>query len=82
MAEIAILAVAVGAFGGLSGAYAAASPDAFGVSEKNISDSAGASAFFCCSPEKSVSFMFLLAVLAAQNKNKSRLAALKQVLER
>jgi hypothetical protein len=66
MAEIAILAVAVGAFGGLSGAYAAASPDAFGVSEKNISDSAGASAFFCCSPEKSVSVIFLL---AAQKKN-------------
>ena len=79
MAEVAILAAALGAFGGLSGAYAAASPDAFGVSEKNISDSAGASAFFCCSPQKSVSVMCLL---AAQNKKKSRLAALKQVLER
>ena len=65
MAEVAIFAIAIGALGGLTAAYAAASPDAFGVAEKSISDTAGKSA-----PEKNksaklttVSVICLLAVL-------------------
>jgi hypothetical protein len=65
MAEVAIFAIAIGALGGLTAAYAAASPDAFGVAEKSISDTAGTSA-----PEKkksakltTVSVICLLAVL-------------------
>jgi hypothetical protein len=72
MAEVAIFAIAIGALGGLTGAYAAASPDAFGVAEKSISDTAGKSA-----PEKkksakltTVSVMCLLAVLRESERER------------